>query len=81
VKPYKEEVPYFVIENDDYSFLYKPLRLTPLNHSYGEALLVLKFEEIMLYLLNKYGDEFEYYLHPLISKEVSPFKNVESNAF
>ncbi|WP_339919076.1 AraC family transcriptional regulator [uncultured Flavobacterium sp.] len=81
-KPYKEEVPYFVIENDDYiaSFISSLSSDTFLNHSYGEALLALKFEEIMLYLLNKYGDEFEYYLHSLISKEVSPFRNVvESN--
>ena len=34
----------------------------------------------MLYLLNKYGSRFEYYLHSLISKEVSPIKSVvESN--
>lgn len=82
VKPYKEEVPYFVIENDDYiaSFINSLSSDTFLNHSYSEVLLVLKFEEIMLYLLNKYGNEFEYYLHSLISKEVSPFKNiVESN--
>ena len=82
VKPYKEEVPYFVIENDDYiaSFITSLSSETFLNHSYSDALLVLKFEEIMLYLLNKYGNEFEYYLHSLILKKVSPFKNiVESN--
>jgi AraC-like DNA-binding protein len=82
VKPYKEEVPYFVIENDDYiaSFINSLSSNTFLNHNYSDALLVLKFEEIMLYLLNKYGDEFEYYLHSLISNEVSPFKKiVESN--
>ena len=82
VKPYKEDVPYFVIENDDYiaSFINSLSSKTFLNHSYSDALLVLKFEEIMLYLLNKYGHEFEFYLYSLISKEVSPFKNiVESN--
>jgi len=82
VKPYKEEVPYFVIENDHYiaAFISSLSSNTFLNHSYSDALLVLKFEEIMLYLLNKYGSGFEYYLHSLISKEVSPFKNViESN--
>ena len=82
VKPYKEDVPYFVIENDDYiaSFINSLSSKTFLNHSYSDALLVLKFEEIMLYLLNKYGNEFEFYLYSLISKEVSPFKNiVESN--
>jgi len=82
VKPYKEEVPYFVIENDHYiaAFISSLSSNTFLNHSYSDALLVLKFEEIMLYLLNKYGSGFEFYLHSLISKEVSPFKNViESN--
>ncbi len=82
VKPYKEDVPYFVIENDDYiaAFINSLSSNTFTNHSYSDALLVLKFEEIMLYLLNKYGPTFEDYLHSLISKEISPFKNVvESN--
>jgi AraC-like DNA-binding protein len=82
VKPYKEDVPYFVIENDDYiaTFINSLSSHTFTNHSYSDALLVLKFEEIMLYLLNKYGATFEYYLHSLISKKISPFKNiVESN--
>ncbi|PKG41695.1 helix-turn-helix domain-containing protein [Psychroflexus sp. MES1-P1E] len=82
VKPYKEEVPYFVIENDDYiaAFITSLSSNTFTHHSYSDALLVLKFEEIMLYLLNKYGSTFEDYLHSLISKEISPFKNVvESN--
>lgn len=82
VKPYKEEVPYFVIENDDYiaSFINSLSANNYTKQSYSDALLALKFEEIMLYLLNKYGNEFEFYLHSLISKEVSPFKNiVESN--
>ncbi|WP_034893314.1 helix-turn-helix domain-containing protein [Gillisia sp. Hel_I_29] len=82
VKPYKEDVPYFVIENDDYiaSFISSLSSSTFSDHSYSNALLSLKFEEIMLYMLNKYGNEFEFYLHSLIPKEVSPFKNtVESN--
>ena len=82
VKPYKEDVPYFVIENDDYlaNFISSLSSNIFQNHSYSDALLDLKFEEIMLYLLNKYGSSFEYYLHSLISKEISPFKNVvESN--
>lgn len=82
IKPYKEDVPYFVIENDDYiaAFINSLSSNTFTNHSYSNALLVLKFEEIMLYLLNKYGNQFEYYLHSLISKEISPFKKVvESN--
>ncbi len=82
IKPQKEDVPYFVIENDDYiaAFISSLSSSTFIDHSYSNALLSLKFEEIMLYMLNKYGDKFEYYLHSLISKEVSLFKNtVESN--
>jgi AraC-like DNA-binding protein len=82
VKPYKDEIPYFVIENDDYiaAFITSLSSSTFTDYSFSDALLALKFEEIMLYLLNKYGSDFEYYLHSLISKEVSPFKNiVQSN--
>ncbi|SFD26808.1 AraC-type DNA-binding protein [Algibacter lectus] len=81
VKPYKEDVPYFVIENDAYiaSFISSLASHTFENHNFSDALLALKFEEILLYLLNKYGDTFEYYLHSLISKHVSPFKNIVEN--
>lgn len=82
VKPYKEETPYFVIENDDYiaSFISSLSSNTFAKNNYSSALLSLKFDEIMLYLLDKYETKFEYYLHSLISKEISPFKNtIESN--
>ena len=82
VKPYKEEIPYFVIENDDYiaSFISSLSSSTFAKNNYSSALLSLKFDEIMLYLLDKYETKFEYYLHSLISKEISPFKNtIESN--
>ncbi|MCW2119810.1 helix-turn-helix domain-containing protein [Flavobacterium sp. 7A] len=84
--PFNEKEPYFVIENDDYiiSFIHSLSSKTFINHHFSEALLLLKLEEIMLYLLNKYGLPFENYLHSLISKEISPFKkivecNVSSN--
>lgn len=78
VKPYNEDVPCFVIENDDYIAAFKPSLSsnTLTNKNYSDALLALKFEEIMLYLRNKYGSTFEYSLHSLISKEISPFKNI-----
>lgn len=81
VNPYKEEVPYFVIENDDYiaSFINSLSSVTFLDSGYSDALLSLKLEEIMLYLLNKYGTGFEYYLRSLISNELSPFKNIVEN--
>ncbi|PKH66554.1 AraC family transcriptional regulator [Flavobacterium sp. ALD4] len=80
--PHKDEIPYFVIENDDYiiTFLNSLSVLNTASSDYSERLLLVKFEEIMLYLLYKYEQKFEFYLYSLISKEVSPFKNVvESN--
>lgn len=41
-----------------------------------ENLLSIKFEELMLYLLQKYGKNFEIYLHSLIVNETSPFKKI-----
>ncbi|MDT0295906.1 helix-turn-helix domain-containing protein [Mesonia ostreae] len=78
VKPYQEKVPYFVIENDDYiaSFISSLSSITFEDSPYCDAILALKFDEILLYLLDKYGSEFEHYLHALISKGVSPFKNI-----
>jgi AraC-like DNA-binding protein len=79
---HKDEIPYFVIENDDYiiTFLNSMSVLNTASSDYTERLLLVKFEEIMLYLLYKYEEKFEFYLYSLISKEVSPFKNVvESN--
>ncbi|TDE00127.1 helix-turn-helix domain-containing protein [Flavobacterium sandaracinum] len=80
--PHKDEIPYFVIENDDYitTFLNSLSVLSAASSDYTRRLLLVKFEEIMLYLLYKYEQKFEFYLYSLISKEVSPFKKVvESN--
>ena len=41
-----------------------------------DNLLAVKFEELMLYLINKYGHAFEIYLQSLIVKETSPFKKI-----
>lgn len=78
-KLYKAEVPYFEIENDDYiaSFISSLSSYTSLNQSYDRVLLALKFEEIMLYLINKYGNEFD--LYSLISNVVSPFRKIVEN--
>lgn len=44
-----------------------------------ENLLSVKFEELMLYLIQKYGRKFELYLYSLIINESSAFKKtVES---
>jgi AraC-like DNA-binding protein len=42
-------------------------------------LLAVKFEELMLYLLQKYGRKFELYLHSLIINEKSQFKKIVKN--
>jgi len=80
----KDEIPYFVIENDTYitSFLNSLSIINAANSTSMESLLSVKFEEIMLYLIYKYGNRFEIYLHSLISKEFSTFKNIiESNVY
>lgn len=75
------DIPYFIIENDAYIASYLDSLSTiikaPLIHF--ENLLSIKFEELMIYLLNKYGDKFELYLNSLISNETSPFKSVIEN--
>lgn len=82
-KPSEEkEISYFIIENDDYinSYLNSLNTISSALPVFVENLLSVKFEEIMLYLLNKYGERFESYLYSLISKNLSPFKKVvESN--
>lgn len=80
----KDEIPYFIIENDSYisSFLDSLSGMSKMSFSFMENLIPVKFEEIMLYLMTKYGQKFELYLHSLISKETSPFKKIiESNVY
>ena len=82
IKPNKDEVAYFVIENDNYitSYLNSLSTISEAPTIFMDNLLAVKFEEIMLYLINKYGAKFEQYLQSLISTEISPFKNIiESN--
>ena len=80
----KDEVPFFIIENDAYiaSYLDTLSKMSLLSSDFNAEMLSLKFDEIMLYLLTKYGEKFELYLYSLISKETSPFKKtIESNVF
>ncbi|MFK7980344.1 MAG: helix-turn-helix domain-containing protein [Saprospiraceae bacterium] len=75
---------YFVIENDNYihSYLNSLSTASDAPSVFKENLLSVKFEELMLYLINKYGIAFEKYLQSLISKERSDFKNViEKNVY
>ena len=78
----EEETPsYFVIENDNYihSYLNSLSTVVDAPAIFIENLLSVKFEELMLYLLNKYGKSFEKYLQSLITNERSAFKNVVEN--
>ncbi len=79
-----ETTPYFVIENDAYLLSYLNTLstiATPSPASMAE-LLSVKFDELLLYLTNKYKTVFENYLLSLVSQEVSSFKKtVEQNVY
>ncbi|MGS2764340.1 helix-turn-helix domain-containing protein [Sinomicrobium sp. M5D2P9] len=79
-----KEAPFFIIENDHYIISY----LDSLSNIEGSPLLFsdnflsVKFEEIMLYLVSKYGNSFKSYLRSLIVEETSPFREiVERNTY
>lgn len=74
----KEETPYFVIRNDSYisSYLNSLSTISEAPTVFADNLLSVKFEELMHYLLQKYGRKFELYLHSLIIKETSSFKKI-----
>ncbi|SFN91365.1 AraC-type DNA-binding protein [Bizionia echini] len=74
----KEETPYFIIRNDSYisSYLNSLSTISEAPTVFADNLLSVKFEELMLYLLQKYGRKFELFLHSLIIKETSPFKKI-----
>lgn len=78
----KDKSPFFIIKNDAYitSYLNSLTSISQAPEVFMENLLTVKFEELMLYLMHKYGDKFEYYLYSLIINETSQFKRiVESN--
>ncbi len=80
-KRIQDETPFFVIKNESFISSYlNSLSVINTNSKYfTKHFLAVKFEELMLYLINKYGSKFELYLHSLISKEVSPFNGVVEN--
>lgn len=71
-------IPYFVIENDDYitAFINSLTAIGNKTLTENKELLFVKFEEILLYLTQKYGDDFLIYLHSLTNKESSQFREV-----
>lgn len=74
----KDAAPYFVIQNDAYitSYLNSLSTISSAPPIFLKNLLAVKFEELLLYLLNKYGVEFASYLQSLIAQAVSPFRKV-----
>ena len=74
----KDEGPYFIIRNDTYiaSYINSLSMISEAPTVFMEKLLFVKFEELMLYLINKYGNAFEIYLQSLIVEETSPFKKI-----
>ncbi len=73
---------YFVIENDSYitSYLDSLSIITTNSKTFNNNILSVKFEELLIYLINKYGADFENYLLSLITSESSSFKkNIEQN--
>lgn len=80
----KKNSSYFVIESDSYltSYLTSLSEITAASHIFIHNLLSVKFEELLMYLLNKYGSIFEDYLLSLIAEEESSFKkSVEKNIY
>ncbi|MEO8773647.1 MAG: AraC family transcriptional regulator [Gelidibacter sp.] len=74
----KNEEPYFIIRNDVYitSYLNSLSTISNAPAIFMANLLSVKFEELMLYLIQKYGIKFEHYLHSLIGRETSQFKKI-----
>lgn len=74
----KKDAPFFIIRNDAYitSYLNSLSTIGNAPAIFMENLLSVKFEELMLYLLQKYGRKFEIYLHSLIINESSSFKRI-----
>lgn len=76
------EVPYFAIQNDSFisSYLNSLTTISSAPSVFMESLLSVKFEELLLYLISKYGVVFESYLYSLVSENTSAFqKTIEKN--
>jgi AraC family transcriptional regulator, exoenzyme S synthesis regulatory protein ExsA len=77
--------PYFRLEKDEFiiHFINSLAHSARLQNSTSQQILRLKFEEIMLYLVDKYKDEFANYLRSLLvdERELSFKSIVEHNAY
>lgn len=81
---HKKEAPFFIIENDHYitSYLNSLSTMDDNPSLFSDNFLSVKFEEIALYLISKYGNSFKSYLQSLVVEETSPFREiVERNIY
>lgn len=71
----------FIIENDAYLHAYLNSLSTITNgpSNIQEQLLSVKFEELLVYLMGKYGHDFGSYLHALVARETSSFRTILEN--
>ena len=77
--------PYFLIQKDNFiiHFIISIQQIYGLNQTISQKILELKFEEIMLYLADKYGQSFFVYLHSLLinERELSFKMVIEKNLY
>ena len=77
--------PYFLIEKDNFiiHFINSIQQIYGLNQTISQKILELKFEEIMLYLADKYGQSFFVYLNSLLinERELSFKMVIEKNLY
>ncbi|RYM34206.1 AraC family transcriptional regulator [Brumimicrobium glaciale] len=73
-----DEVPCFTIGNDAYiaSYINSLTTIGEAPKEFMKSLLSIKFEELMLYLVHKYGKSFERYLQSLIIDSTTPLKRM-----
>lgn len=73
-----DKAPYFTISNDNYiaSYINSLSTISEAPPAFLQNLLSVKFEELMLYLIHKYGVDFEIYLQSLIIVETTPLKRM-----
>ena len=74
----ESDIPYFVIRNDGYikTYLKSLSTLSETATPLLDNLLQVKFEELLLYLVQNYGKNFQNYLCSLINSDVSSFKKI-----
>lgn len=73
-----DEGPYFTISNDTYiaSYINSLSTISEAPPAFLQNLLSVKFEELMLYLIQKYGVGFEIYLQSLVIEEITPLQRM-----